>query len=278
MPTGRLIATVFLLPCLLHVALCTLPGQAVGATQAVAAAVTGETSHVEEVRQTGATATKAKVGQILGDLLILSLYGFPLSIAEGWVLADPTKTKKQPKTESSESLEATETPDKPPRKIHDKAPASSDDWATWLERLADWGSRLQGVPGGLVAGGCLTAAVVVVGAAAFALYFLVSGQPEKVSQIVPRFAYWLPFGLLGLITDVPFQVFDWEDRRLRIMLRLLLWWLPRLAIFAFVFNPPVLQDLDPAKTALAVLVVDGILAAFFLWLRSSQEQRGTKKA
>jgi hypothetical protein len=54
---------------------------------------------------------------------------------------------------------------------------------------------------GLVGGGCLTAAMVVIGASAFVLYYLLSGQPAKVSQIVPRFAYWLPFALLGLIAE-----------------------------------------------------------------------------
>ena len=122
-----------------------------------------------------------------------------------------------------------------------------------------------------MAGACLTAVVVLLGAVAFALYYHFSGQPEKVSQILPRFAYWLPFGLLGLITDVPFQVFNWEDRRLRVFLRLILWWFPRLVIFAFVFNPPILQDLDPATTALAVLAIDSILASFFLFLHTSRE-------
>ena len=125
-----------------------------------------------------------------------------------------------------------------------------------------------------MAGGCLTAVVVVLGAVAFALYYLFSGQPEQVSQILPRFAYWLPFGLLGLVTDIPFQVFYWEDKRRRVLLRLILWWFPRLVIFAFVCNPPILQDLEPATTALVVLAIDGVLAAFFLWLYTS---RGRQK-
>ena len=212
------------------------------------------------------------VGQILGDILILALYGFPLSIAEGWAFADPTKAREQPKTELSESPEAVETPAKPAPTSGDEAPASGDNWTASFGRLSDLGPRLRGVPGGLVAGGCLTVAVVVVGAVAFALYYHFSGQPEKVSQILPRFAYWLPFGLLGLITDVPFQAFNWEDRRLRVFLRLILWWFPRIVIFAFVFNPPILQDLDPATTALAVLAIDGILASFFLFLHTSREQ------
>ena len=218
------------------------------------------------------------VGQILGDILILALYGFPLSIAEGWALARPTKAKKQPATELSESLEAVETPAKPTPTSGDEAPVSGNDWTASTGRLADWGPKLQGVPGGLVAGGCLTAVVVVVGAMAFALYYLLSSQPEKVSQILPRFAYWLPFGLLGLVTDVPFQVFNWEDRRLRVFLRLILWWFPRLVIFAFVFNPPFLQDLDPATTALTVLAIDGALAGFFLWLYTRQPQQTSTEA
>jgi hypothetical protein len=40
------------------------------------------------------------VDHILGNLLILALYGFPMSISEAWAWADPTKAKKQPKTES----------------------------------------------------------------------------------------------------------------------------------------------------------------------------------
>jgi hypothetical protein len=37
----------------------------------------------------------------------------------------------------------------------------------------------QGITAGLKAGSCLTAVVVVVGAAAFALYYLLGGQPER---------------------------------------------------------------------------------------------------
>ena len=215
------------------------------------------------------------IGQIVSDILILALYGFPLSIAEGWVFSDPTRADKQPKTESSDSPGAAETATKPTSTGDDGAPASGEDWTASFEPLADWGSKLQGVPGGLVAGGCLTVAVIVLGAVAFALYYDFSGQPEKVSQILPRFAYWLPFGLLGLVTDVPFQVFDWKDRRLRVFLRLILWWFPRLVIFAFVFNPPFLRNLDPATTALVVLVIDGALALFFLWLHNRQRCQGS---
>jgi EamA domain-containing membrane protein RarD len=136
--------------------------------------------------------------------------------------------------------------------------------------------KLPRVPAGLVAGGCLMAVVVVIGAAAFALYYLFSDQPETVSQIVPRFAYWFPFALLGLVTDVPFHVFDWQDRRLRVMLRLILWWMPRLVIVAFMINLPILQDLDPATTALVVLAFDGILAAFFLLLYALRKRIGMK--
>ena len=210
------------------------------------------------------------ISQIIGDILILALYGFPLSIAEGWVFADPTEAEKQPETESSEALEAGEPLARP-------GPTNGDDGTASLGRLADWGPRLRGIPGGLVAGGCLTVVVVVLGAVAFALYYHLSGQPEKVSQILPGFAYWLPFGLLGLVTDVPFQVFDWQDRRLRVFLRPILWWFPRIVIFAFVFNPPFLRDLDPATTALAVLGIDGALALFFLWLHSRQPRHGSPK-
>jgi hypothetical protein len=153
----------------------------------------------------------------------------------------------------------------------DEAPGSVDDWTALVGRLPHWMRTPRGLPAGLLAGVALTAVVAGVGAAALALYYIFSGQPDKVSQILPRFAYWLPFGLLGLVTDVPFQVFDWEDRRLRVFLRLILWWFPRLVIFAFAFNLPILQQLDPAKTALAVLAIDGVLVAFFLWLRTTRE-------
>lgn len=212
------------------------------------------------------------IGQILGDILILALYGFPLSIAEGWAFADPTKAREQPRTELSESPEAAEAPAKPAPTSGDEVPASVDSRTALAVRLPHWVRSPRGVPAGLVAGGCLTVVVVLLGAVAFALYYHFSGQPEKVSQILPRFAYWLPFGLLGLITDMPFQVFNWQDRRLRVFLRLILWWFPRLVIFAFVFNPPILQDLDPATTALAVLAIDGALAAFFLILHTSRQR------
>ena len=208
------------------------------------------------------------IGQIISDIVILALYGFPLSIAEGWVFTDPTGAGKQSAAEPSESLEVAGTPAEP-------TPTKGGDGTASLGPFADWGQRLQGVPGGLVAGGCLTIVVVLLGAVGFALYYHFSGQPEKVSQILPRFAYWLPFGLLGLVTDVPFQVFDWEDRRLRIFLRLILWWFPRLVIFAFVFNPPILRDLDPTTTALTVLVIDGALALFFWGLHNRRRQAST---
>ena len=86
------------------------------------------------------------------------------------------------------------------------------------------------------------------------------------------FSYIFMFALLGLVTDIPFEVFDWQDRRMRVLLRLAIWWFPRLVMFAFVANPPVLRDLDPAMTALTVLAIDGLLAAFFLWLHTSRRQ------
>jgi len=109
-------------------------------------------------------------------------------------------------------------------------------------------------------------------AVAFALYYLFTGQPEEVRQILPRFAYWFPFALLGMVTDTPFQIFYWEDRHLRVLLRLMIWWFPRLIIIAFVSNPPILQGLAPATTALTVLAIDGVLAAFCLGLYTTREQ------
>ncbi len=226
---GRRIAIIFLLLCILVAAQCTLPTQT---SPVPVAAAAGEISLVEDAPQTGATTTKDKVGLVLGNLLILSLWSFPMSIGEGWALSVPT----------------------PPH----------------------WIKKSHRVAAGLVAGGCLMAIAVVLGAVAFALYYLFSGQPEKVSQILPRFAYWFPFALLGLVTNTPFYVFDWEDRRLRVLLRLMVFWIPRLVIIAFVINPPILQDLDPATTALVVLAIDGVLAAFFVWLYTSREQIGMK--
>jgi hypothetical protein len=196
------------------------------------AVTASETAPVEVAPQTGAATTRDKVGLILGNLLILSLWSFPMSIGEGWAFGDL----------------------KPPR----------------------WVKKPHRVAVGLVAGGCLMAVVVVVGVVAFALYYLFSGQPETVNQILPRFAYWFPFALLGLVTDVPFKVFDLEDKRLRVLLRLIIFWFPRLVIVAFMINLPILQDLDPVTTALVVLAIDGVLTAFFLWLYTSREQIGMK--
>jgi len=84
---GRRIAIVFLLPCILLVAQCTLRTQTSPMPAAVAA---GEISPVEDTPQTEATTTKDKVGLVLGNLLILSLWSFPMSIGEGWALSVPT--------------------------------------------------------------------------------------------------------------------------------------------------------------------------------------------
>jgi len=241
-----------------------------------AAAATSESSLVEDAPQTRATTTKVEVGLILGNLLILSLYAFPMSFAISWAFGDPRKTKKRPKKESTESLETTETTGEPAQTIGEETPASIDDGTTSFERLPHWAQKLPRAAVGLGAGGCLMAVVVVVGAAAFALYYFFSGQPEQVSQIIPRFAYWFPFALLGMVTESPFHVFAWEDRRLRVLLRLIVFWLPRLVIIAFVINPPLLQDLDPATTALAVLVIDGVIVTFFLLLHTLREQTRMK--
>jgi hypothetical protein len=261
----RTITVALLLVCILLAAQSTLSGQGGEVAHGSASVAASETSPVEDAPQRGPATTKAKVGQILRDVLILSLYGFPLSIAEGWVLADPTKAEKQPKTERSES------PGDVASTTGDEAPAPADDWAAFVERLPRWLQKPQRGAAALVAGGCLTIAVVLAGAGAFALYYHLSGHPEEVSQVLPRFAYWLPFGLLGLVTDVPCEAFKWEDKRKRVLLRLILWWLPRVVIFAFVFNPPLLQNLDPTVTALAVLGIDGLLVAFFLWLYKARD-------
>ena len=116
--------------------------------------------------------------------------------------------------------------------------------------------------------------VVAIGAAAFALYYIFSSQPEKVSQTIPRFAYWFPFAFLGMVTDIPFtfRIFDLENRRKKVLLRLTVWWFPRLVIVAFMLNLPIVRDLDPATTAFVVLAIDVVLAAFFAWLHTLRKQ------
>ena len=123
------------------------------------------------------------------------------------------------------------------------------------------------------------ATVVVVGAVAFALYYLFSDQPENVSQIIPRFTYWFPFAFLGMVTDVPFtfRIFDLENRRKKVLLRLIVWWMPRIVIVAFMLDLPIVRDLDPATTALVVLAIDGVLAAFFAWLHALRKQMRLKE-
>jgi hypothetical protein len=213
-----------------------------------------------------------KIFFILGNLLILSLYAFPMSFAETWAFGDPRKVKKRPKKESPVSLVATESPAEPTQMIGDEAPDSVDEWTTMSVRLPRWVQRLPRVTAGLLAGGFLMVVVVIVGAAAFALYYRSSGQTEQISQIIPRFAYWFPFALLGMVTDIPFQIIYWEKKRVRVLLRLVIWWFPRVVIIAFVVNPPILQDLDRATTALTVLAIDCVLAALCLGLYSAREQ------
>jgi hypothetical protein len=236
------------------------------------AVAASEISPGEDATQTGATSTRDKVGFILGNLLILSLYSFPMSYAEEWAFGDPRNAKKRPKHESPESIVSEEASDKPAQTIGEETPASVVERITSSELLPQWVRNLPRVTAGLAAGGCLMVVVVIVGAVAFALYYLFSGQPENVSQILPRFAYWFPFALLGMVTNTPFKIIYWEDRRLRVLLRLMMWWFPRIVIVAFVINPPILQGLDPANTALTVLAIDGVLAAFCLGLYAAREQ------
>jgi ABC-type multidrug transport system permease subunit len=54
---------------------------------------------------------------------------------------------------------------------------------------------------------------------------------------------------------------------------LALYGFPLVVVFAFVFNPPFLRDLDPVTTALAVLAIDGALVAFFVWLHNRQRRQ-----
>jgi hypothetical protein len=263
---GRIIAIVFLPFCILLAAQRTLPTQTSPVQVDVA---TGEISPIEDAAQTEATTTNDNVVFILGNLLILSLYAFPMSYAENWAFGDPKKAMHQSKKQSPELDLDTEMPG-------DEAPASTVEWAKLSKRLPQWTQKYPRAKAGLAAGGCLMVVVVVVGAIAFALYYLISGQPERVSEIIPRFAYWFPFALLGMVADVPFMIIYWEDLRTRVLLRLMIWWFPRLIIIAFVINPPFLQDLDPATTALTVLAIDVVLAAFCLGLYAAREQMRMK--
>ena len=124
MLVGRLFAILFLLLCLSLVAQCALPGQVVEATRAAS-----EISPVQDAPQTEGTTTNARIGLILGNLLILSLYAFPMSIGEEWALADP---KKEP----SDSLEAVET-------TGNEAPAAVDEWTALLERLREIRAEME---------------------------------------------------------------------------------------------------------------------------------------
>jgi hypothetical protein len=236
------------------------------------AETTSKTSLVQDTHQTESTTTRGKVGSILGSLLILSLYAFPMSFAENWAFGDPKKARKRPKKESSELKVITDSHTKPTQENGEEEVANIGDWTTVSKRLPQWVQRVPQVTAGLAAGGCLMIVVVVLGAVAFALYHLLTGQREEVSQILPRFAYWFPFALLGMVADMPFQIFYWEDRRLRVLLRLMIWWFPRIIIITFVINPPILQELDPTATALTVLAIDGVLAAFCLGLYTAREQ------
>ena len=235
------------------------------------AVAASEISPVEDSSRAGATTTKDRVALIVGNLLILSLYSFPMSYAENWAISDPKKDKKPRKAELPEGRESS---GKPARMVSSESPASIDQRKTLYERLSHRALELPRVPAGLAAGGCLMIVVVAIGAVALALYYLFSSQPEKVSQIIPRFAYWFPFAFLGMVTDIPFtfRIFDLENRRKKVLLRLAVWWFPRLVIVAFMLNLPIVRDLDPATTAFVVLAIDVVLAAFFAWLHTLRKQ------
>jgi hypothetical protein len=216
----------------------------------------------------------ADLSFIFGSLLILSLYAFHMSFAEEWAFGNPRKARKQSKKGSPEFTEVTEIAAEPTHSVSDEATTSIDNWTTIYQRSPQWVQNLPRVTAGLAAGGCLMVIVVIVGAVAFGLFYLLTDQPDRVSQILPRFAYWFPFALLGMVTNSPFQIVYWEDRRIRVLLRLVIFWFPRLVIIAFVINPSFLGDLDPAITALTVLAIDAVLAAFCLGLYTAREQMG----
>jgi hypothetical protein len=239
------------------------------------AVAASESSPTEDALQTGATTSRERAGLILGNFLILCFYSFPMSFAENWAISDQKRDKKSQNTDSPVGIEPSE---EPALVIGSEAPASIDDRTNRYGRLPQWAQELPRVPAGLAAGGCLMILVVVLGAVAFALYYLFSGQPEKVSQIIPRFAYWFPFAFLGMVTDIPFtfRIFDLENRRKKVLLRLIVWWTPRVVIVIFMLNLPVVRDLDPATTALVVLAIDGVLTAFFMWLHTIRKRRGMR--
>lgn len=239
-------------------------------------ATTSDSSPFENTLQTGAATAENSFGLILGNFLILCLYSFPMSFAENWAISDPQKDKKQSKTESSELLAATETPGKTALTSEGEAPTALDDRKTQSVHPSSWLLGLPRVPAGLAAGGFVMIIAVVLGAVGFALFYISSGQPEKVSEIIPRFAYWFPFAFLGMVTDLPFnfKMFDWENKRLRIFLRLIVWWFPRVIIVAFMFNLPIVRGLDPVTTALVVLAIDGVILAIDLMLYFSRKQAG----
>jgi hypothetical protein len=268
MPIGRMLVIVFLLLSILLVSHSTSLTQIAEEPTLSAASLI---PYAVEATQTGSSSTGDTVGLILGNFLILCLYSFPMSYAENWAFAVPKKVSQHPKKESPELDVDTGKPS-------DEASASADEWTKLSKRLPQWTHKYPRAWVGLATGGCLMVTVVIIGAAAFALYYLFRDQPEKVSQIVPRFAYWFPFALLGMVTDVPFtaRMFDLENRRKKVLVRLVVWWFPRFIIFVFMFNLPIVRDLDPATSALIVLAIDAILTAFFLGLHNFRKQVGMK--
>ena len=225
--------------------------------------------------QIESATSESSAGLIFGNFLILCFYSFPMSFAENWALAGQNKAKKRPTADGSELNGNGEASCKMTQRAGGNAPAALKDGKTRDGRSSSWLLGLPPVPAGFAKGGCLMIGVVVLGAIGFALSYLIRDQPEKIDEIIPRFAYWFPFALLGMVTDLPFtfKLFDWENQRLRIILRLIIWWLPRVIIFIFMFNLPIVRELDPLTTALIVLAIDGVIAAL-VWLRTRSWNRG----
>ena len=205
------------------------------------------------------------VGAVLSSILILSLYAFPMSFAETWAFGEPRKIDRRGAEQPVED-ESSDNGDLDFGKV----------WSGISERLPGRMQNLSRVSAGLTAGGCLMVVVAAAGALVFALFYHFSGRSDMVNQVIPMFAYWFPFALLGMVTDMPFQIVYWEDTRIRVLLRLVIWWFPRVVIFAFVFDPPFLRNLDPASTALTVLAIDALLVAFCLGLYAVREQTQTQ--
>lgn len=214
------------------------------------------------------------VGGFLANLFIVGLYYIALRIGQGIAIGkqfgEGSWTDRFMRT--MQEYAATEGTGAPQartfRQINEAQMAQ--------QTLPDSVQRVQRITGGFLYSGCLLFIFAICGSAAFAAYYFATGNPGQYSQILLRFAYWLPFALLGLVTDMPFRVFDWKNARNRHIARVGLWWIPRIGIVVFMIYPPFLHTLDPVTTDLVVLALAAILAAIFGWAYASQERVTTR--